>query len=87
MPTDNINVTDEITHQQSEQSNHRNEDVWGDKMRIKDDKTIRICFQNINGIPVDNNNHKNKAIFDFLKEKEVDTIGFSEVNVAWKKSQ
>lgn len=53
-------------------------------MRRKDQESIRICFQNTNGIPLINAHHKNESIYSFLANNNVDTFGMSEVNINWK---
>ena len=66
------------------QTDKNNNSTWGHPMRRKNDKCLRICFHNTNGIPLVNNHHKNEAIYSFLKTHNIDTMGFSEVNVNWK---
>ena len=58
---------------------------WGHKLRRKDDRNIRICFHNTNGLPLINNHHKNEDIYNFLQTNDIDTFGISEVNVNWNR--
>ena len=67
---------------------HPAEKNWGNNMRRKKDGYLRICYCNINGLDTDaENNVTIKNIRTFLKEKEVDVFGASEVNINWKKCQ
>ena len=47
--------------------------------------SIRLCFQNTNGLPLYSAHGKNGEIYQFLENKEVDVMAMSETNVCWHK--
>ena len=54
-------------------------------MDIKDSRTLRIYFQNINGLPVNDNWAEWNHISSYLKDNKVDISGFAETNINWNK--
>ena len=58
-------------------------DTYGDIMRKKKKKKrIRVVFQNINGLMVeDEENDKREYIKEFINKYNVDVFGLAEVNV------
>ena len=54
-------------------------------MTKKNNNTIRICFQNMNGIPLYSSHNKNGKICNFLTSNSIDILAMSEVNVCWHK--
>ena len=64
---------------------NKESEFWGHKLVSKQDKHIRLCFQNVNGLPLYNTHFKNNEIKKFLHEKEIDIFCMSETNVCWKR--
>ena len=64
-----------------------NPSTWGDKMTPhKDENTIRIVLQNVNGIGYDDTNiWKTEKIMEFMKKDNLDALLMTEINVNWKK--
>jgi len=62
-----------------------NPGAWGDDLSTpKPDSTLRICFQNVGGIPHDNVHIKNSQIISFVNSSETDILALSEINVGWR---
>ena len=57
----------------------------GDKLRDKQDKTIRIGFININGLPKYKSSAKYDSIHQSIKACEIDILGIAESNRCWHK--
>jgi len=47
--------------------------------------TVKIMFQNINGLPVSTTHPKNDSIQDTINRLHLDILGVAKVNVAWHK--
>ena len=60
--------------------------TWGDKLQRKNDKNIRIGFQNINGFGY-NQTNENKAeeILACINQKQMDVFAMVETNTNWRK--
>ena len=56
---------------------------WGDVMEQKSDRTLRVYFQNVNGLPSYDNWAEWNHIVTYLKEKQIDIAGFAETNIKW----
>ena len=56
-----------------------------DKLPHKTNQIIRITFININGLPQDKDNVKNRQIYNTLQKTQTDIIGFTETNLRWHK--
>ena len=56
-----------------------------DKLPHKNDKILRITFININGIPKNKEQPKNKLITDAIIRTETDIMGMTETNLRWNK--
>ena len=54
---------------------------FGDKMVEKGEETIRIGFQNINGIK--GNINASNEVFDVVAEKDIYIMGIAEININW----
>jgi exonuclease III len=57
---------------------------WGDNLNKKQDSTIRIGFNNINGFKSEINHVHNHDIKAFILKYEFDIFGMCEVNLHWK---
>ena len=68
------------THQQTEHNSR-----WGDALSHKVDRTLRIYFQNINGLPHNDHWAEWNHIISYLKKHRVDIGGFAEPNIKWTK--
>ena len=58
-------------------------DFWGDRMKKKEKKTIRICMVNVNGIGRHARSEKSEDIRRFIEEEKVDVMGLCEMGVNW----
>ena len=56
---------------------------WGDDMPTKDSRTLRIYFQNINGLPTNDDWAEWHHIVTYMKDLDVDICGFAEPNINW----
>ena len=59
------------------------QDSWGDKMKKKKDKTVRICMVNVNGIGSHARSAKSEDLRRFIVEQRVDVMGICELGVNW----
>ena len=64
-----------------------NDTAVGDGNWEKEDGTIRLAFQNVNGLGFDKGQVKLQRIFNFLNKYNIDKLGIAEVNTFWKKIQ
>jgi hypothetical protein len=58
-----------------------NEDNFGDSIKIKEPNTLRIGFQNIGGLPLLSNKHKDDVIRCGITKWDFDIFGIAETNV------
>ena len=67
-------------------SNERNLNscIWGDEMNVKDDNTIRMMFQNINGFINIRSEHKSESIREIIANNQVDVMAMAEMNANWR---
>ena len=68
-----------------EDRSHEEDMVAGDENWEKEDGTIRLAFQNVNGLGFDEGQIKLQRIFNFLHKYNIDKLGIAEVNTCWKK--
>ena len=69
-----------------EEDRPRQDDIaTGDENWGKEDGTIRLAFQNVNGLGFDEGQIKLQRIFDFLHKYNIDKLGIAEVNIYWQK--
>ena len=61
--------------------------AWGDTMEMKSNRTLRVYFQNINGIPSHDQWAEWNHIVSYLKSKQIDVTGLAETNLKWTKQQ
>ena len=54
---------------------------FGDEMVEKGEETVRIGFQNINGLK--GNINESHEVFDVMAEKDIDIMGIEEININW----
>ena len=54
---------------------------FGDEMVEKGEETVRIGFQNINGLKGKIN--ASHEVFDAVVEKDIDIMGIAEININW----
>lgn len=60
------------------------EENWGDSIQQKDAATIRIMFQNVNGLPRRNNEFNNRSLYGVIADHNIDIFMMSEINVNWR---
>ena len=54
---------------------------WGDQLLSKSTETMRIIFQNINGVQSATNWNKWRDIVSEMSEQQVDILGLAETNI------
>jgi len=65
-------------------SNQRSLDEWGNTMGKKQETTICIAFQNVDGFAqVDEMEVKLEVLWRFVTKQQIDIFGFSESNTCW----
>ena len=60
-------------------------DYWGNKMKKKKEKIVRIAFVNVNGIGMYARDARSEDIRQFIQDNSVDVMGIAETNVHWGK--
>jgi hypothetical protein len=55
-----------------------------ERMETKEDRVVRIGFNNINGIGAKANDVKNVEIHGFMRQGNFDIFGMSETNIHWR---
>ncbi len=58
-------------------------DSFGDIILKKEKNTLRIGFQNIGGVPIQQGKHKDDIIKNGITKLDFDIFGIAEVNVNW----
>ena len=58
---------------------------WGNRMEPKDERTLRLYFQNINGLPTNDNWAEWNYITSYWKPNKIDIAGLAETNLKWTK--
>ena len=61
------------------------EEIFGDKMKEKNNNELRLIHTNINGIPVSNEDEKNNLIYQAIAKTQADIVGLTEINRYWPK--
>ena len=56
---------------------------FGNSITTKHDRSLRIMFQNVNGLPSKNEGQKNTHILDTVNNFNVDVLALSETNKYW----
>ena len=69
-----------ITPQHTDHNSH-----WGDKMTHKYNRTLRVYFQNTNGLPSNDHWAEWNHIISYLTKSQIDIGGFAEPNIKWTK--
>lgn len=60
---------------------------FGDTMRKKNEKTLRIMFHNINRLTIRKNSAKSKKLISTIANKQIDVALLAEIGLNWKKIQ
>ena len=68
-----------LTHDTIPTSNQ----AWGYPLTPKTNKTLRIIFQNINGVQSNINWNKRRDIVAKMSANQVDIMGLAETNINW----
>jgi hypothetical protein len=59
--------------------------AWGDIIPTpKPENTLRICLQNVGGLPHTSSQIKNSQVISFVNAAEVDILALTETNVCWR---
>ena len=75
-----------LRREERQELNRRDGCAVGSTDWRKEEGTLRLAFQNINGFGLSKEKIKDKQLFDFLKEEEVDMMGMAEANICWPKA-
>jgi hypothetical protein len=62
---------------------YKSNTAWGDPMNMKDDNTLRVYYQNVNGIGAGNRFLEASEIAHAMNRWELDVMCASETNVEW----
>ena len=62
-----------------------NSRIFGNKCEMKKKGSVRIMFQNINGLGYSHQSPKAAGVRNLMFQKEVDIMALAEVNVNWSK--
>ena len=81
-PTENGDTEDPLRDIGFEKPHDINS-IWGDKLDKKDERTLRIYFQNVNGFQTNSLFENWIETYTVLNEKGVDLYGCAETNIAW----
>ena len=54
-----------------------------DKLTQKKHNTLRIGFLNINGLPNTRDHTKNRILFEYIEDQDLDLLGMAETNKCW----
>lgn len=66
-------------------THHKGNHLWGSSIQVKDPKTFRLFFQNVNSLQYsDNDGGKWSQCLTNMKERQCDIIGFAETCTDWK---
>ena len=60
-----------------------NNNPWGDEIGKKDPMSMRLYFQNINGLSTQNLSENWIDILDIMETNQVDMYGLAETNITW----
>ena len=63
------------------EGNQELDDIWGDAPHAKSPSTIRLAFQNIQGLPRFPHSEKHQQIISLFDELQLDSFGIAEVNL------
>ena len=66
------------------QRNDQLNSQWGDGRPTESEDCLRIGFWNCGGLPLQNNDAKNRMIREWISQHNFDIVGLSECNVHWK---
>jgi hypothetical protein len=73
---------DQRENDRAENTQDTSSKTWGDKLVLpKPANTYRFIFDNIQGLPIENQGHKHQQIITAIHETEADTIGMAELNL------
>jgi hypothetical protein len=61
-----------------------NEEIFGDSIPLKQMNTLRLGFQNIGGLPLIGNKHKDDIMRCGISLWDFDIFGIAETNVDWR---
>ena len=70
-----------LWREERQELNCRDSLTVGKEVCHTEDGMLMISFQNINRFGLDKEQVKDQRIYKFLKEKEIDMMGFAESNV------
>ena len=84
-PTRRSVLEEQLRREESMEANLREGDAVGDLKWEEDSGSIRIAFQNTNGLGFDPGGRKYNQIFNFINKFAVDILGMAETNSYWPK--
>ena len=62
-----------------------NSEAWGDRIKTKEQHTLRFAMGNIDSLPMTKLDDKNDRIVKFCHDHDVDFLGLTEPNKCWHK--
>ena len=73
--------------QQCSNEGNGQSDSWnfGDKCNSKPKNTVRVMFQNVNGLGYSHSSVKSNSIRKLIVDKEVDVMAIAETGINWSK--
>ena len=61
------------------------QEFWGDRLKSKGDRVIRIATKNIQGLGLTPGNSKEDELKEWMANRDLDIVGLQELNVNWNK--
>ena len=85
LQTEERNEGTEIPNEETASTGNHEDSHAYDKLPHKNNQITRITFININGLPQEKDNIKNKQLFNSIENSQTDIIGLTETNLRWHK--
>ena len=85
-----MSIESDEEHQERQYIHTTNDnDIYGDDIKQKshNNKILRLCFININGLPNNSEHPKNTALFQAIQSTQIDIIALTEINKCWHKME
>jgi len=76
---------EEGTSKRGKSQSSGEEEIFGDKMKEKNNNELRIIHANINRIPASNEDKKSNLIYQAITKNQADIVGLTEINRYWPK--
>ena len=63
----------------------KNNRIFGDTIKEKEEDNVRIFFQNINGFGYSDSSVKSSSVKNLIKKHNIDIMAMAEMNLNWGK--